>query len=79
MDILSYLIAFVILLVVLKIIAIPFKIAIKFIINSIIGGLILAVLAYFGIGVIVTWWMVALTGLFGIPGAVISIILTMIL
>ena len=79
MDILSYLIAFVILLAVLKIIAIPFKVAIKFIINSIIGGIILAVLSYFGIGVVLTWWMVALTGLFGIPGAVISIILAMII
>jgi inhibitor of the pro-sigma K processing machinery len=68
MNILTYIIAIVILLAVLKIIALPFKIIIRFIINSIIGGIVLWILAYFGIIVILNWWIVVLTGIFGVPG-----------
>ena len=54
-----------------------FKIAIKFIINSIVGGIVLAICAFFGIGIILNWWMIVLTGLFGIPGFAIAVLLTM--
>ena len=70
MNIVSFLIGIVILIVVLKIISLPFKLIMKFIINSIIGGIILFALGYFGIGIVVYWWTVLLTGLFGIPGLV---------
>lgn len=79
MNILSYVVAVAVLILVLKIIALPFKIAIKFIINSIIGGIILAICSFFGIGIIINWWMVVLTGLFGIPGFAIAVIITMLL
>ena len=79
MSILSYVVAFAVLILVLKIIALPFKIAIKFIINSIIGGIILAICAFFGIGIVLNWWMIVLTGPFGIPGFAISVIITMLL
>lgn len=79
MSILSYVVAFAVLILVLKIIALPFKIAIKFIINSIIGGIILAICAFFGIGIVLNWWMIVLTGLFGIPGFAIAVIITMLL
>ena len=79
MSILSYVVAFAVLILVLKIIALPFKIAIKFIINSIIGGMILAICAFFGIGIVLNWWMIVLTGLFGIPGFAIAVIITMLL
>ena len=39
--------------------------------------LVLAVLAFFGIGVAIYWWTVVLTGLLGVPGLVIAIIITM--
>ncbi len=79
MSILSYVVAFAVLILVLKIIALPFKIAIKFIINSIIGGIILAICSFFGVGIVLNWWMIVLTGLFGIPGFAIAVIITMLI
>lgn len=79
MNIVSFLIGIAILVVVLKIISLPFKIIIKFVINSIIGGIILAICSYFGILINVYWWTVALTGLFGIPGFVMSLVVTFLI
>ena len=79
MDILSFIVAIFALIIVLKLIALPFKIITKFIINSIIGGIILAILAFLGIGITIYWWTVALTGLLGIPGLIIALIISVIL
>lgn len=79
MNIITFLVGIALLVIVLKIISLPFKIIIKFIINSIIGGIILAVCAYFGILINVYWWTVVLTGLFGVPGFVISLIITFLI
>lgn len=79
MSILSFLIGIVVLIVVLKIISLPFKIILRFILNSIVGGIVLWILAFFGIVVAVNNIMILLTGLFGIPGLVIALILTVIL
>ena len=78
MSILYYLIGLAILVVVLKIISLPFKIIMRFVINSIIGGIVLWVLAFFGIGIAVNTIMIILTGLFGIPGLIVAIVLTML-
>ena len=77
MSILSFFIVIIVLCVVLKLISLPFRIIIKFLINSMIGGIILAVLAYFGIVVILNAWIIILTGLLGIPGLVIGLIISM--
>ena len=77
MSILSFFIAIIVLFAILKIIALPFKIIIKFLINSMIGGIILAVLAYFGIVVILNAWIIILTGLLGIPGLILGLIISM--
>lgn len=79
MGIGSFLITIFLLILVLKIIALPFKIIIKFVINSIIGGIVLAILAFFGIGITIYWWTVVLTGLLGVPGLVIAVIITILL
>ena len=79
MSILYYLIGLAVLVLILKIISLPFKIIIRFIINSIVGGIVLWVLAFFVIGIAVNTVMIILTGLFGIPGLVIALILTMLL
>ena len=76
MGIVSFIIAIGVLVLVLKLISLPFKIIIKFIINSIIGGIFLAVLSMIGIGITVTGLMVVLTGLFGIPGMIIAIVIS---
>ena len=78
MSIISFIIAIGVLVLVLKLISLPFKIIIKFIINSIIGGIFLAVLSMLGIGITVTGLMVVLTGLFGIPGMIIAIVISAI-
>ena len=79
MSILYYAIGIIVLIAILKLISLPFKLIIKFIINSIIGGIVLWILAFFGIVIAVNKIMILLTGLFGIPGLVIALIITMIL
>ena len=79
MGIGSFLITIFLLILVLKIIALPFKIIIKFVINSIIGGIVLAILAFFGIGITIYWWTVVLKGLLGVTGLVIAVIITILL
>ena len=78
MNIISFLVAIVILVIVLKLISLPFKLIMKFVINSIIGGVILFVLGLLGIGIIVRWWTIVLTGLFGVPGLIVAIIISII-
>lgn len=77
MTIGSFLVGLVLLIIVLKILTFPLKIVIKFVINSIVGGIVLGIFAFFGIIVTIEWWTVLLTGLFGIPGVFIGILITM--
>ena len=79
MNYLMYIAAVAVLIVVLKILTLPIKLIGKFVINSVIGGIILYFLAKFGIMVAITWWVLALTGLFGIPGLGIAVLLTFLL
>lgn len=79
MEILSYVIPIIVVLVILKVLSLPLKIIKTFLINSIVGGVILFALSYLGIlSIAITWWVLALTGLFGIPGLIIAIILSVI-
>lgn len=78
MSILTFIGIVLLLVIVLKLISLPFKIIIKFLINSIIGGIFLAILSMIGIGITITGLMVVLTGLFGIPGMIIAIIISAI-
>lgn len=75
----SYIIAIALLIIVLKILTLPLKIIMKFVFNSIIGGIILYICAWFGIFVNIQWWTVVLTGLFGVPGLVCAILITLII
>ena len=77
MGIISFVIGIAILIVILKILTFPIKLIIKFVINSILGGIVLAILSFFGIGIVVYWWTILLVGLLGIPGLVIGIIIAM--
>ena len=78
MNIVSFLIGIAILVIVLKLIALPFKLIIKFIINSVIGGILLFGLGFLGISIVIKWWTVLLTGLFGVPGLIVAIIISFI-
>ncbi len=75
----SFIIGIILLIIVLKILTLPLKIIMKFVFNSILGGIILYILAFFGIFVNIEWWTVVLTGLFGVPGLVCAVLITIIL
>ena len=77
--ILAYAVPVLVLIVVLKILALPLKLIKRIVINSIVGGIVLFALSYFGIVVSFAWWGYALTGLFGIPGLIVAVILKAIL
>ena len=77
MGIMSFIFAIIGLIIFLKLIALPFKLIFRFIINSIIGGIVLWILAFFGIFVVLNWWTIVLTGLLGVPGLVIAVLITM--
>lgn len=77
MNILYFIAALAVLVIILKILTFPIKLIFKFICNSIIGGIILYILAKIGIFVTITWWSILITGIFGIPGAIIAIIISM--
>lgn len=79
MNILSFLIAVVVLVIILKLISLPFKIIIKLIVNSFLGGIILYACNMIGLGIIVEWWSILLTGFLGIPGLIISFIISILI
>ena len=79
MNYLWFIVSLFVLVIVLKIISIPIKIICRFIFNSILGGIVLYFLAKFGIFMTITWWSILLTGILGIPGVVIAVILSFIL
>ena len=77
MLIMSFFIGIAILVAILKILTFPIKLIVKFIFNSILGGIVLAIFAFFGIGIVVYWWTILLVGLLGIPGLIIAAIIAM--
>ena len=79
MNIISFLITIAVLIIVLKILTFPFKLIMKFVINSIIGGIVIFILSFLGIGIVIKWWTIILTGLLGVPGVVISLFISMFL
>ena len=78
MSIISFIISIAVLILILKLISLPFKLIIKFVLNSIAGGLVLMFLSFLGIGITVTGLMVVLTGLLGIPGLLIAIVISIL-
>lgn len=76
MSILSFIIGIAILILVLKILTFPIRLIFRFVVNSIVGGIVLGICAFFGIIVTVNVGIILLTGLFGVPGLVIGLIIT---
>lgn len=76
MSYLMFIISLFILVTILKILTFPIRIIWKFIVNSIVGGVLLYVLAKIGISMTIAWWSILLTGILGVPGVIISIILS---
>ena len=78
MSYLMFIGAIFVVIVVLKILTFPIRLICKFIVNSVIGGILLYFLAKFGIFMAITWWSILLTGILGVPGVVLAIILSFI-
>ncbi len=79
-QLLSFVISVAILVLILKIIALPIKIIIRLLANSILGLALIWALG--GLGIItltiaaLSWVSLAIIGFFGIPGAILVIILS---
>lgn len=79
MSIVSFLIGIALLVIVLKILSMPFKIIWKLIVNSILGFIVIYAFRFFGIPFDVQTYTYVLIGLFGIPGILISLVISLIL
>ena len=81
MEILQYIliavVAIVVVAIVLKLLKFGFKTIIKFVINAAIGiGVIFLLNLIPGVEIPIVWWTGLLSGLFGVPGAVIALIIS---
>ena len=69
--------AVLVLAVVLKLLKFGFKTILKFVINAAIGiGVIFLLNLIPGVEIPIVWWTGLLSGLFGVPGAVIALIIS---
>ncbi len=81
MEILQYILiavaAIVVVAIVLKLLKFGFKTIIKFVINAAVGiGVIFLLNLIPGVEIPIVWWTGLLSGLFGVPGAVIALIIS---
>ncbi len=81
MEILQYILiavaAIVVVAIVLKLLKFGFKTIIKFVVNAAIGiGVIFLLNLIPGVEIPIVWWTGLLSGLFGVPGAVIALIIS---
>jgi len=74
-----YLIGIGVLFILLKLISLPMRIIGRLVINSILGFALIFVLGFFGITLALTWWGYLIIGLFGIPGVIFIVLLSMFL
>ena len=81
MEILQYILiavaAALVLAIVLKLFKFGFKTILKFVINAAVGIAVIFLLNLIpGVEIPIVWWTGLLSGLFGVPGAVISLIIS---
>lgn len=81
MEILQYILiavaAIIVVAIVLKLLKFGFKTIIKFVVNAAIGiGVIFLLNLIPGVEIPIVWWTGLLSGLFGVPGAVIALIIS---
>ena len=74
-----YLIGIGVLFILLKLISLPMKIIGRLVINSILGFALIVILGLLGITLTLTWWGYLVIGLFGIPGVIFIVLLSMFL
>ena len=77
-SIVTFAVALAIILIVLKVLGKSVKMLTGILINSIVGAIVLYVLHMFIPGIVVSWWAALITGLLGIPGVILVVILQLI-
>ena len=77
MALVSYLISSFILIILLKLLSLSLDIIFKVVVNLLFGAFILKLLSVTGvITVSLTWWMTAIVGILGVPGAILVAIIS---
>lgn len=74
-SVVTFALSLAIVLFVLKLMGKPVKYLSIILINSILGALILYILHIFNQEIIVSWWSALITGIFGIPGMILVVVL----
>lgn len=78
-DILIFVAVVAAVLIVLKLLKVGIKWLFRVAVNAVIGCLVLYLVSLIpGVDLVIAWWHVLLTGLFGIPAAVIIIVLKLL-
>lgn len=78
-SILTFILTFFVVIVVLKIISTPLKIIFKLAVNILLGGIALFVLAKIGITLVLSWWMIVMVAILGIPAVLIILALNFVI
>ena len=78
-SILTFVITFCVVIVVLKIISVPLKIIFKLAGNIILGGIALFILYKIGIAVTLSWWMIVMVAILGLPAVLIILALNFVI
>lgn len=77
--ILTFLIVILVLYIILKILSLPVKLIIKLVGNAIAGGVMIYLINFFGsgLGIVIdlNWINALITGILGVPGAIILLLL----
>ena len=84
MEILQYILiavaAIVVVAIVLKLLKFGFKTIIKFVINAVVGIAVIFLLNLIpGVAIPLTWWTGLISGLFGIPGVIVLLVIFLII
>ena len=74
-SILTFAITLAVILIVFKILGKSVKMLTGILINSLVGAGILYILHIFIPGIVVSWWAALITGVLGIPGVILVVIL----
>ena len=80
-NILIFIVALAAVCIIAKLLSAPIKLIIKILINALIGGIVLIILNWiggnFGISIPINFLTALITGVLGVPGVIICLILSM--
>lgn len=74
-SIVTFAVALAVVLIVLKVLGKSVKMLTSILINAVVGAIVLYILHIFIPEIIVSWWAALITGVLGIPGVILVVIL----